>query len=90
MNRPYHVIKTEKVTLSDLAAEIVSIGTTIRLFGDRTFHFSTAGEATTDDTPVAAEHAEFIGGGASGSKVSVVRATGETDGSLWASHIQFL
>lgn len=90
MNKPYHVIKTEKLPLTDTPAEILSLGTAVRLFGDRSFHFAVGGSpATSNDTPTSADHPEYISGGAKSDKLTFVKAAGETDGSVWVSFIQF-
>ncbi len=88
MNRPYHVIKTEKLALTDAPVQVTSLGTDLRVFADRPCHVG-GDTATENDLPISAEHPEFISGGAPDQKFSFVKATGETDGSVWVSHIRF-
>lgn len=90
MNRPFRVIKTEKLALTG-ASEEFTVGTPsqhLRIWGDRSFHFNVDASATTNDTPISAEHAEIIPCPAKDSTVNFIKAAGETDGHVWVSYIQ--
>lgn len=90
MNRPVHIISTQKLALSG-ANQVFTVGANpssyLRLWSDRTFHFSKAGAATVNDTPITAEHEIIIPCPAQGETVNFIKATGETDGSVWVSYI---
>lgn len=90
MNRPYRVVATVKLALTSAAVELHTdqIGV-VRLFSDRPFHFKVGAEATTEDAPVAADTPEYIADLATNESLTAILAEGETDGSIWASYIQF-
>ena len=89
MNKPYHVLKTVKLALSDEPVQFTSTGADLRIFSDRACHFGND-LATENDLPIAADHPEFVSGGAPDQVFSLAKATGETDGTVWVSHIKFV
>lgn len=87
MNNPYRVMTVDAQPLSDVAIDVVTTTSVVRLFSNRKFHFAVNADATTDSTPVNADVAEFVGGLSPTDKISVILAEGETDGRIWATSI---
>jgi uncharacterized Zn finger protein len=81
---------TTKETLTGVAVD-VNAGSShagdLRLYSDRKFHVAIGADATVDDMPVNSDCSEIITSLSAGEKVSVIKATGETDGTIWATFV---
>lgn len=92
MNNAFHAVNTTKVALTGTSDSftIDVQGSYLRIWSDRSFHFKVGAAATTDDTPVSAEHAELIPCPAEDEVIHFIKASGETDGSVWVSHVKLV
>jgi hypothetical protein len=92
MNNAFHAVKTSKLPLTGASSDLMidAQGSHLRIWSDRSFHFKVGGTATTGDTPVSAEHAELIPCPAEGETIHFIKAAGETDGSVWVSHVKLV
>lgn len=73
------------------AAVDVNAGSThggdVRLYSDRKFHVAIGADATVNDMPINSDCPEIIVSLSAGEKLSVIKATGETDGTIWATFV---
>ncbi|MEQ8308020.1 MAG: hypothetical protein RIA09_15795 [Hoeflea sp.] len=90
MTDAIHPFATVTETLTGVAVDVNAAsehGGDLRLYSDRKFHVAVDADATVDDMPVNSDCAEIITSLSAGQKVSVIKAAGETDGTIWATFV---
>ena len=78
---------TQRLDATNTPVEYEVGGSSIRVVSDRNLHLKVDGLVSTDDFPIRAENETLIAGLSSGSKITFIKGSGETDGNIWVSKV---